>query len=33
MNESDNQTARDITAAKLAAGLSSNVTTGTGINP
>lgn len=33
MNDSDNQTARDITAAKLAAGQVGNLTTGTGINP
>jgi chaperonin GroES len=33
MNESDNQTALRITAAKLASGLTPNVITGTGINP
>jgi uncharacterized cupredoxin-like copper-binding protein len=33
MNDSDNETAKEITAAKLMAGQSGNLTTGTGINP
>jgi chaperonin GroES len=33
MNDSDNQTAKEITAAKIAAGQSGNLSTGTGINP